>query len=152
MTVAMIKKILFILTILFISVFNLFAQTNLNLPPYPPDNPEIIPMSEIYEGMDGVGYTVIHGTNVEPFKVKVLSVLKKRWNNSDAILIQCEGLNLEHSGTVAGMSGSPIYLDGKLAGALSFGWNYGKDPIAGVTPIEEMLKLYNDTKDRKSVV
>ncbi len=145
MTVAMIKKILFILTILFISVFNLFAQTNLNLPPYPPDNPEIIPMSEIYEGMDGVGYTVIHGTNVEPFKVKVLSVLKKRWNNSDAILIQCEGLNLEHSGTVAGMSGSPIYLDGKLAGALSFGWNYGKDPIAGVTPIEEMLKLYNDT-------
>ncbi|WP_295163253.1 SpoIVB peptidase S55 domain-containing protein [uncultured Brachyspira sp.] len=141
----MIKKILFILTILFISVFNLFAQTNLNLPPYPPDNPEIIPMSEIYEGMDGVGYTVIHGTNVEPFKVKVLSVLKKRWNNSDAILIQCEGLNLEHSGTVAGMSGSPIYLDGKLAGALSFGWNYGKDPIAGVTPIEEMLKLYNDT-------
>lgn len=145
MTVAMIKKVLFILTILFISVFNLFAQTNLNLPPYPPDNPEIIPMSEIYEGMDGVGYTVIHGTNVEPFKVKVLSVLKKRWNNSDAILIQCEGLNLEHSGTVAGMSGSPIYLDGKLAGALSFGWNYGKDPIAGVTPIEEMLKLYNDT-------
>ncbi len=106
-------------------------------------------MSEITEGMEGVGYTVIHGTNVEPFKVKVISVLRKMWHGSDAILIELEGLNLEHSGTVAGMSGSPIYFDGKIAGALAFGWNYAKDPIAGVTPIEEMYKLYNDTNASK---
>lgn len=125
---------------------SLFAQ---NLPPSPPDNPQVIPMSEITEGMEGVGYTVIHGTNVEPFKVKVISVLRKMWHGSDAILIELEGLNLEHSGTVAGMSGSPIYFDGKIAGALAFGWNYAKDPIAGVTPIEEMYKLYNDTNVSK---
>ncbi|AEM22409.1 hypothetical protein Bint_1793 [Brachyspira intermedia PWS/A] len=139
------KKLIFIFTLSIILTFNLFSQTNEELPPYPPENPEVIPISEIYEGMEGVGYTVIHGTNVEPFKVKVLSILKKRWHNSDAILIRCEGLNLDHSGTVAGMSGSPIYFDGKIAGALAFGWNYAKDPIAGVTPIEEMYKLYEDT-------
>lgn len=131
---------------LFLFNLSLFAQ---NLPPSPPDNPRVIPMSEITEGMEGVGYTVIHGTNVEPFKVKVISVLRKMWHGSDAILIELEGLNLEHSGTVAGMSGSPIYFDGKIAGALAFGWNYAKDPIAGVTPIEEMYKLYNDTNASK---
>ena len=131
---------------LFLLNLSLFAQ---NLPPSPPDNPQVIPMSEITEGMEGVGYTVIHGTNVEPFKVKVISVLRKMWHGSDAILIELEGLNLEHSGTVAGMSGSPIYFDGKIAGALAFGWNYAKDPIAGVTPIEEMYKLYNDTNASK---
>ena len=131
---------------LFLFNLSLFAQ---NLPTSPPDNPQVIPMSEITEGMEGVGYTVIHGTNVEPFKVKVISVLRKMWHGSDAILIELEGLNLEHSGTVAGMSGSPIYFDGKIAGALAFGWNYAKDPIAGVTPIEEMYKLYNDTNASK---
>ena len=131
---------------LFLFNLSLFAQ---NLPPSPPDNPQVIPMSEITEGMEGVGYTVIHGTNIEPFKVKVISVLRKMWHGSDAILIELEGLNLEHSGTVAGMSGSPIYFDGKIAGALAFGWNYAKDPIAGVTPIEEMYKLYNDTNASK---
>ena len=141
---AMKKRIFFIFALLFVFAFNLFTQTE-DLPKTPPENPEVIPISEIYEGMEGVGYTVIHGTNVEPFKVKVLSILKKRWHNSDAILIQCEGLNLDHSGTVAGMSGSPIYFNGKIAGALAFGWNYAKDPIAGVTPIEEMYKLYEDT-------
>ena len=139
------RKLIFIFTLSVILTFNLFSQTNEELPPYPPENPEIISMDEIYEGMEGVGYTVAHGTNVEPFKVKVISILKKRWRNADAILIRCEGLDLEHSGVVAGMSGSPIYFNGKLAGALSFGWDYSKDPIAGVTPIEEMFKLYNDT-------
>ena len=140
------KKKIFL--ILFSLIFNLSLLAQ-SLPLYPPDNPEVIPMREIHEGMEGVGYTVIHGTNVEPFKVKVLSVLRKMWNGSDAILIELEGLNLEHSGTVAGMSGSPIYFDGKIAGALAFGWNYAKDPIAGVTPIEEMYKLYNDTNVSK---
>ena len=140
------KKKIFL--ILFSLTFNLSLLAQ-NLPPAPPDNPEVIPMSEITEGMEGVGYTVIHGTNVKPFKVKVISVLRKMWHGSDAILIELEGLNLEHSGTVAGMSGSPIYFDGKIAGALAFGWNYAKDPIAGVTPIEEMYKLYNDTNASK---
>lgn len=124
---------------------NLLSQVMDELPRMPPDSPEVIPINEIKEGMEGVGYTVVQGTNVQPFKVKVISILRKTWNGSDAILITLEGLNLEHSGTVAGMSGSPIYFDGRIAGALAFGWNYAKDPIAGVTPIEEMYKLYSDT-------
>ncbi len=106
---------------------------------------EIIPISEIKEGMEGIGYTVVKGTNIQEFNVEVVSVLRKTWHGSDAILIRLSGLDLEHSGTVAGMSGSPIYFDGKLAGALAFGWSFAKDPIAGVTPIEEMYKLYDDT-------
>ncbi len=126
-----IKLILICLTVILITSNEAFSQ-------------EIIPVSEIKAGMKGIGYTIVSGTNVEPFDIEVVSILKKSWNTSDAILIRLSGLNLEHSGTVAGMSGSPIYIDGKLAGALAFGWQYAKDPIAGVTPIEEMYKLYED--------
>lgn len=133
-TIRGMKNLKLILTclIFILSSIRIFAQ-------------EIIPMSDIKEGMKGIGYTIVKGTNIEPFDVEVVSILKKSWHGSDAILIRLSGLNLEHSGTVAGMSGSPIYFDGKLAGALSFGWSFAKDPIAGVTPIEEMYKLYDDT-------
>lgn len=100
--------------------------------------------------MEGVGYTIMQGTNVEAFNVKVISVLRKSWNGSDAILISMTGLDLEHSGTIAGMSGSPIYIDGRLAGALAFGWQFAKDPIAGVTPIEQMYELYDDNNLQKT--
>lgn len=108
---------------------------------------QTISLDDIKDGMEGVGYTVVNGTNIQEFRVKVVSRLRKSWNGSDAILIRLSGLNLEHSGTVSGMSGSPIYFDGKLAGALAFGWQYSKDPLAGVTPIENMYKLYDDTNN-----
>lgn len=104
-----------------------------------PTAPEIIPVSEVRPGMRGYGLTVFQGTKPERFEVKVISVLHHFLPKQDIILIQSDDPRLLHSGIVAGMSGSPIYLEGRLAGALAYGWNFAKDPIAGVTPIESML-------------
>jgi hypothetical protein len=97
-----------------------------------------IPVSEIRAGMKGYGLTVFQGTKPERFDVRVISVLHNFLPKQDIILVQSDDPRLIHSGIVAGMSGSPIYIEGRLAGALSYGWHFAKDPIAGVTPIEAM--------------
>lgn len=97
-----------------------------------------MPVEEITPGMTGYGLTVIRGTKPERFDVEVIDVVLGVAPGRNAILVRASGLGLEHSGAVAGMSGSPIYIDGRLIGALSFGWPWPKDPIAGVTPIAEM--------------
>lgn len=91
-------------------------------------------------GMKGYGLTVFKGTEPERFDIEVIGVLSKFRPNQDLILIKTphERLNIAH--TVAGMSGSPIYLDGKMIGAYAYGWQFGSEPIAGVTPIENMMK------------
>ncbi len=93
--------------------------------------------------MKGVAYTVFQGTQPEPMDLEVLGVLKNvNGPKGDLILIRLEGKKAEYTGVVAGMSGSPVYLDGKLAGALSFRiGEFSKEPIAGVTPIGEMLEI-----------
>jgi hypothetical protein len=105
--------------------------------------PRTIPVSEIKVGMVGYGLTVFQGTRPEKFAVKVMGVLHNFLPKQDLILITSDDPRMIHSGVVAGMSGSPIFLetaDGeRLAGALSYGWHFAKDPIAGVTPIENML-------------
>jgi hypothetical protein len=112
-----------------------------SLPPAPaPRRQAIIPLSEVQAGMKGYGLTVFQGTKPERFDVRVIGVLHNFLPKQDIILIQSDDPRLLHSGIVAGMSGSPIYLDGKLAGALAYGWHFAKDPIAGVTPIESMLE------------
>src|SRR5438105_2704770 len=100
-----------------------------------------IPLDEIKPGMTGYGLTVFEGTKPERFDVRVVGVLRNFLPKQDIILIRSEDPRLLHSGIVAGMSGSPIYLDGgRLAGALSYGWSFSKDPLAGVTPIANMLR------------
>ena len=93
--------------------------------------------------MTGYGLTVFEGTRPDRFAIQVIGVLHNFLPKQDLILIRSDDPRLVHSGIVAGMSGSPIYLtspDGdRLAGALSYGWQFAKDPIAGVTPIENML-------------
>ncbi|MSP91277.1 MAG: hypothetical protein EXR79_05680 [Myxococcales bacterium] len=94
--------------------------------------------------MKGFGLTVVKGTAIERFDIEVIGVLNRALPKQDLVLIRCAGLNLEHSGIVAGMSGSPIYvtLPGRgdlLVGALSYGFQFNKDPVAGVTPIGAML-------------
>jgi hypothetical protein len=102
-----------------------------------------IPVSEIRPGMKGVAYTVFQGTKPEAMDVEVLGVLKN--NNGpkgDVILVRLGGAKAEYTGVVAGMSGSPVYFDGRLAGALAFRiGEFSKEPIAGVTPIAEMLEI-----------
>jgi hypothetical protein len=98
-----------------------------------------IGVDEIQPGMRGYGLTVFRGTQPERFDVEVIGVLHNFRPDMDLILIRTDHPILDHASTVAGMSGSPIYLDGRLAGAYSYGWSFGKDPVAGVTPIASML-------------
>lgn len=99
----------------------------------------IIPVSEITPGMTGYGLTVFRGTTPERFDVEVIDVLHNFRPDQDLILIRTPHPILDRAHVVAGMSGSPIYLDGRLAGAYAYGWPFSADAIAGVTPAEIML-------------
>ncbi|HXJ21629.1 MAG TPA: SpoIVB peptidase S55 domain-containing protein [Polyangia bacterium] len=107
------------------------------VPSGPP--PAIMPLSEVRPGMVGQALTVFQGTKPEPFKVKVVAVMRNFLPKQDIILIRAEDPRVEFSGIVAGMSGSPVYIDGKLVGAVSYAWSFAKEPLGGVTPIESML-------------
>ena len=106
-------------------------------------NPPTIPISQIHAGMRGVAYTVFEGVKPESMEVEVLGVLHNvNGPKGDIILVRLHGQKVEYTGVVAGMSGSPVYLDGKLAGALAFRiGEFSKEPIAGVTPIADMLEI-----------
>ncbi len=105
--------------------------------------PAIMPLDQIHEGMKGIALTVFQGVKPESMDVEVLGVLRNvNGPKGDVILVRLHGTKPEYTGVVAGMSGSPVYLDGKLAGALAFRIGlFSKEPIAGVTPIEEMLEI-----------
>jgi hypothetical protein len=102
---------------------------------------QILPLSQVHAGMQGYAYTIFAGDQVEKFDLEVLGVLDNFLGpHQSIILIQLKGPKVEHTGVVAGMSGSPVYLDGKLAGALSLKLGvFTKEPIGGVTPIEDIL-------------
>jgi len=95
-------------------------------------------VDDVRPGMKGVGRTVMKGTKLESFDAEVLGVLKNTSPGRDLVLCRLSGLGLEKSGVIAGMSGSPIYIDGKLLGAVAYAWAFGKEPIAGVTPFSQM--------------
>ena len=107
------------------------------------DKPNIIPLDQIHAGMKGTALTVFQGVKPESMDVEVLGVMRNvNGPKGDIILVRLHGTKPEYTGVVAGMSGSPVYFDGKLAGALAFRiGEFSKEPIAGVTPIEEMLEI-----------
>src|SRR5258708_3234008 len=109
----------------------------------PTQNPKTIAVSQIRTGVRGVAYTVFEGVKPESMEVEVLGVLHNvNGPKGDIILVRLHGQKVEYTGVVAGMSGSPVYLDGKLAGALAFRiGEFSKEPIAGVTPIADMLEI-----------
>ena len=90
--------------------------------------------------MKGYGLTVLHGSAVERFDVEVLGVVPNVLGRSQ-ILVRVSGLGLEKTGILAGMSGSPVYFEGRLAGAVAATWGFSKEPIGAVTPIESMLAI-----------
>jgi hypothetical protein len=102
---------------------------------------EILPLSQVRPGMQGYAYTIFAGDQVEKFDLEVLGVMENFLGPKQSIiLVQLKGPKVEHTGVVAGMSGSPVYLEGKLAGALSLKLGvFTKEPIGGVTPIESIL-------------
>jgi hypothetical protein len=92
--------------------------------------------------MKGVGRSVFEGNRIEEFQVEILGVLKTASPDGDMILARVSGQGLEGTGIIAGMSGSPIYVEGRLIGALAFGWPFSTEAIGGITPIASMLALF----------
>jgi hypothetical protein len=107
---------------------------------FAPDKLKTMSVSEIRAGMRGYGLSVFQGTEPTRFDVEVIDVLENFRPDQDLVLIKTPHPVLDHAGSVAGMSGSPVYLDGRLIGAYAYGWSFGKDPVAGVTPIANMLR------------
>src|SRR5579862_2305298 len=129
------KKVVPALLVLGISLSSIFVLAQASQP--------TIPVSQIHAGMRGVAYTVFQGVKPEPMDVEVLGVLHNvNGPKGDVILVRLHGPKVEYTGVVAGMSGSPVYIDGKLAGALAFRiGEFSKEPIGGVTPIADMLEI-----------
>jgi hypothetical protein len=128
------KKVVLALLVSFLSLsINLAAQSS----------QPTIPVDQIHTGMRGYALTVFEGVKPERMDVEVLGVLRNvNGPKGDMILVRLHGTKVEYTGVVAGMSGSPVYLDGKLAGALAFRiGEFSKEPIAGVTPIADMLEI-----------
>ena len=110
-------------------------------------------VAEVRPGMKGYGLTVFAGSKIEKFDVEVLSVLKNFNPKTDVVLIKFSGHDLSNATAVAGMSGSPIFLDDgsgrfRMIGAFAYGWTMQKDPIAGVQPIEYMLRAAGRRRNR----
>src|SRR5271170_202191 len=107
------------------------------------DTPAIFPLSDIKPGMKGVAYTIFEGDKVEKIDLEVIGVLHNAVGPKlDVILVRLLGDKVQQTGVVAGMSGSPVYIDGKLVGALALKLGtFTKEAIGGVTPIADMLEV-----------
>lgn len=127
------RKIIYLLSVIFVMVV---FTCNLNA-----ENQDIMPMDKIRPGMKGYGLTVFDGIKVEKFDVEIISVLKNIRPRSGLILARIKSDTIDKAGVIAGMSGSPVYIDNKLIGALAFSWAFSKEAITGITPIEDMLKV-----------
>ena len=109
----------------------------------PPSNGGVFPLSQVHRGLTGTAWTVFSGSKPEAMEVEVLGVLRgARGPGQDMILVQLHGAKPEYTGVVEGMSGSPVYIGNKLLGALAYRiGQFSKEPIAGITPIEQMLEV-----------
>ncbi len=131
-------KVLLLIVILSLLSFPIYSEQ------------EFMELNEIKPGMKGYGKSVFSGTKVETFSATIISVMKGFSPNHDVILVKLSGNeNIENAGVISGMSGSPIYINGKLIGAVAYSWSFSKEPIAGVTPIMEMLELKKKFSDSK---
>src|SRR5277367_4315216 len=101
----------------------------------------IFPLREIRAGQRGIGKTVFSGNKIEEFQVEILAVLENLGPKQSVILARLSGGPLENTGVMQGMSGSPVYIDGRLVGAVALAFSSAKEPIAGIRPIEEMLAV-----------
>lgn len=137
------KKAVFVFCAVIISLGNAQSRSHNTSSEKQSSPPQIMTVDEIHPGMKGVAYTVFEGTKPESMGIEVLGVLKNmNGPRSDMILVRLHGSKPEYTGVVAGMSGSPVYIDGKLVGAIAYKiGSFSKEPIAGVTPIAEMLEI-----------
>lgn len=103
-----------------------------------------MPVSDVRPGMTGYAKTVAQGTDIETFPVEILGVMKNSGPSGDLILARFSGPLIEQTGGIAqGMSGSPVYIDGKLLGAVAYGWSFTNSKVGMITPIGDMVRLWN---------
>jgi hypothetical protein len=112
--------------------------------------PAIFPLKDIRPGQHGTGRTVFSGSRVEDFQVEILGVLENIGPRQSIILARLSGGPLAQTGVMQGMSGSPVYIDGKLIGAVALGFELAKEPICGIRPIEEMLRVEPEPKQQRA--
>jgi hypothetical protein len=126
-------------------------------PPAPSTNSlltqPIYPLSQVHAGLHGTAYTVFEGSTPEAMDVEILGVLHDAIGpGKDMVLARLIGAKPEYTGVVAGMSGSPVYIDGKLLGAIGFRiGQFTKQPIAGITPIQEMLQVVRQSNSNANI-
>jgi hypothetical protein len=101
----------------------------------------ILPLREVKAGMHGTGRTIFQGNRIDDFDVEILGIMENIGPKENLILGRLSGGPLEKTGVMQGMSGSPVYIGGKLIGAVALAFPYSKEPIAGIRPIEEMLRV-----------
>ena len=108
----------------------------------------VFPLEDIKPGMKGTARTVFSGSDTQEFGVEILGVLPGfPGPRQSAIIGRLTGSNVEKTGVFAGMSGSPVYIDGKLIGAISYSFPFSKEPICGITPIEQMIAIFDIKED-----
>ncbi|HMS40813.1 MAG TPA: SpoIVB peptidase S55 domain-containing protein [Pyrinomonadaceae bacterium] len=114
-------------------------------------NSKFLPLSELKEGMKGTARTVFRGSVAEEFNVEILGVVPSAIGpNRDLIIGKISGGGADRTAVFAGMSGSPVYIDGKLVGAISYSFPFSKEPICGITPIEQMLEIFEQKQTNKT--
>ena len=114
-----------------------------------PQSVEFFPLDQVKPGMRGIGWTVVEGREPIRFECEILGVLKGFQNpQRNAVIIKLLGEQFQHTGIFQGMSGSPVYIDGKLVGAVAFGFQFAKDPIGGITPIQEMVDIFEQRQEK----
>jgi hypothetical protein len=112
---------------------------------------QFFPIEQIKPGMKAVGYTVFEGSEPRQFELQILGVMKGFPNpGQNAVLSKLLGDELQHIGVFQGMSGSPVFIEGKLVGAVAFGYQFAKDPIAGITPIQQMIELFEQKQGERA--
>jgi len=110
--------------------------------------PEFMHVEEIRTGMKGHGLTIFKENKIERFDVEIIGVLPNYFAGMDLILARLSSPYLKDIGVVAGMSGSPVFIDDRMIGAVAYGWGFSKEPIAGITPIKNMLEVLEQTTDK----
>ncbi|MGH9849905.1 MAG: SpoIVB peptidase S55 domain-containing protein, partial [Blastocatellia bacterium] len=133
------KRLATLIFLTALAAINVFGQSQ----PNKPQKNDFFPIDQVKPGMRAIGYTVVTGSEPKKFDLEILGVLKGFPNpQQSAVLSRLLGDEMNHMGVFQGMSGSPVYIDGKLLGAVAFGYMFAKDPIAGITPIQHMIEVF----------
>ena len=129
------------IALVLMSAVSVFAQKSTSAPP---SALQLFPLEDLKPGMKGTARTVFSGSETQEFGVEVLGVLPGfPGPRQSAIIARLSGSNVDKTGVFAGMSGSPVYIDGKLVGAIAYSFPFSREPIAGITPIKQMIDIFN---------